>query len=172
MNACIFLVSTLAEPCPCFCYLFVSSVCGFLICFYTSVQFARLLLFVFAAGYSHERPGLRYSVAACTQGVMERALRLIRWRLVCIEEAWRQHNAHGFTRDSCKPHSSQPKARCMHAPACVHLHASACVGLIRRPQSFSAMTLLCCSAYAAPWRLERGELLPFKLPLAYWRANL
>lgn len=53
-------------------------------------------------GYCHiaDRGGLRYSAAACTQGAMERALRLLRWRLVCIEEAWRQHNAHGFTRES------------------------------------------------------------------------
>ncbi|XP_026191428.1 uncharacterized protein LOC34617587 [Cyclospora cayetanensis] len=52
-------------------------------------------------GYGHvERAGLRYLIRACTQGAAEKALRLVRWRLVCIEEAWRQHNAHGFTRDT------------------------------------------------------------------------
>ncbi|CDJ69762.1 hypothetical protein, conserved [Eimeria necatrix] len=53
-------------------------------------------------GYGHmaERTGLRYSARACTQGATEKALRLLRWRLVCIEEAWRQHSAHGFTRDT------------------------------------------------------------------------
>ncbi|CDI81166.1 hypothetical protein, conserved [Eimeria acervulina] len=56
-----------------------------------------------APGYAHgggERTGLRYAARACTQGAAEKALRLLRWRLVCIEEAWRQHNAHGFTRDA------------------------------------------------------------------------
>ncbi|CDJ48405.1 hypothetical protein, conserved [Eimeria brunetti] len=54
-------------------------------------------------GYAHggaERGGLRYAARACTQGAAEKALRLLRWRLVCIEEAWRQHNAHGFARDN------------------------------------------------------------------------
>ncbi|KAL8269813.1 hypothetical protein Esti_006267 [Eimeria stiedai] len=51
-------------------------------------------------GYGSERGSLRYSAAACTQAAMDKATRLLRWRLVCIEEAWRQHNAHGFTRDA------------------------------------------------------------------------
>ena len=95
--------------------------------------FKVLWLELYGEGYAHgggERTGLRYAARACTQGAAEKALRLLRWRLVCIEEAWRQPNAHGFTRDACTPSSLNPNAtaspayRRNHWHGCLHTHVS------------------------------------------------
>ncbi|KAL8450809.1 hypothetical protein Emed_002266 [Eimeria media] len=73
-------------------------------------------------GYGNERGSLRYSAAACTQGAMDKATRLLRWRLGRLAGVWIRVRL-------CLPCFAAAAARAAPAAARVAAPASAAVWL-------------------------------------------